>query len=162
MAFYIVAAEEQGAKLEQLAGTIQNDILKEYMVRNTYIYPPDSLDADHRRHLRLHLAEDAEVQLHLHLRLPHAGSRRHGRPRTGLHPGRRLEYVRTGLDKAGIDIDAFAPRLSFFWAEGMNYFMEVAKMRAARVLWAKIVKQFNPRTRSRWPCAPTRRPRAGA
>jgi methylmalonyl-CoA mutase len=90
LAFYIVTALEQGATLDQLAGTIQNDILKEYMVRNTYIYPPESLDEDHRRHLRVHLAEDAEVQLDFHLRLSHAGSRRHRRPRNGLHPRRWL------------------------------------------------------------------------
>ena len=89
LALYIVAGEEQGVPPEKLAGTIQNDILKEFMVRNTYIYPPDALDADHLRHLRLHLAEDAEVQLDLDLRLPHAGGRGDGRPGARLHAGRR-------------------------------------------------------------------------
>ena len=89
MAFYIVAAEEQGVAPEQLSGTIQNDILKEFMVRNTYIYPPEAVDADHRRHLPLLRREDAEVQLHQRERLPHAGSRRHRRYRAGLHAGRR-------------------------------------------------------------------------
>ena len=89
LAFYIVTGLEQGCTLDQLAGTIQNDILKEFMVRNTYIYPPEILDEDHRRHLRIHLEEHAEVQLDLDLRLPYAGGRRHGRHRVGLHAGRR-------------------------------------------------------------------------
>ncbi len=89
LALYVVAAEEQGVAPEQLSGTIQNDILKEFMVRNTYIYPPDAVDADHLRHLRVHLGADAEVQLDLDLGLSHSGSRRDGRPRAGLHAGRR-------------------------------------------------------------------------
>ena len=145
MAFYIVAAEEQGVPPEQLAGTIQNDILKEFMVRNTYIYPPAALDADHRRHLPLLRRADAEVQLHLDQRLPHAGGGGDGRPRARLHARRR--------PRVPADRDRGRPRRSttsrrgcrFFWGVGMNFFMEIAKMRAARVLWAKIVKRFDPK-----------------
>jgi methylmalonyl-CoA mutase len=138
-------SKNRASRNENLAGTIQNDILKEFMVRNTYIYPPDPSMKIIADIFCLHLDGDAEVQQHLDLGLPHAGSRRDGRSRTGLHPGRRVRIrPQTGI-KAGIDIDAFAPRLSFFWAIGMNYFMEVAKMRAGRLLWAKIIKQFNPK-----------------
>ena len=129
---------------EKLAGTIQNDILKEFMVRNTYIYPPDAVDAHRLRHLRLHRGAHAEIQLDLDLRLPHAGGRRDAGPRARLH-ARRRRRIRARWAQAGLDIDRFAPRLSFFWAIGMNFFMEVAKMRAARLLWAKLMKPFDPK-----------------
>jgi methylmalonyl-CoA mutase len=143
MAFYIVAAEEQGVKPEQLNGTIQNDILKEYMVRNTYIYPPEAsmrIIADIFRYTAEHMPKFNSISIsgyHMH----EAGATADLEMAYTLADG--LEYVRTAL-KAGLDIDVIGPRLSFFWAEGMNYFMEVAKLRAARVLWAKIIKQFLP------------------
>jgi methylmalonyl-CoA mutase len=143
MAFYIVAAEEQGVKQEQLAGTIQNDILKEYMVRNTYIYPPDAsmrIIADIFSYTSKHMPKFNSISISGY-HMQEAGATADIELGYTLADG--LEYVRTGL-KAGIDIDAFAPRLSFFWAIGMNYFMEVAKMRAARLIWAKLIKQFNP------------------
>ncbi|MCX8055441.1 MAG: methylmalonyl-CoA mutase [Ignavibacteria bacterium] len=144
MAFYIVAALEQGAKLEQLSGTIQNDILKEYMVRNTYIYPPETsmrIIADIFEFTSKFMPKFNSISISGY-HMQEAGATADLEMGYTLADG--LEYVRTGL-KAGIDIDAFAPRLSFFWAIGMNYFMEIAKMRAARVLWAKIIKQFNPK-----------------
>jgi len=144
MAFYIVAALEQGAKLEQLSGTIQNDILKEYMVRNTYIYPPETsmrIIADIFEFTSKYMPKFNSISISGY-HMQEAGATADLEMGYTLADG--LEYVRTGL-KAGIDIDAFAPRLSFFWAIGMNYFMEIAKMRAARVLWAKIIKQFNPK-----------------
>lgn len=144
MAFYIVAAEEQGVKPEQLTGTIQNDILKEYMVRNTYIYPPEAsmrIIADIFAYTSKKMPKFNSISVsgyHMH----EAGAT------ADLEMGYTLadgwEYVRTGL-KAGIDIDDFAPRISFFWGQGMNYFMEIAKMRAARMLWAKIINQFEPK-----------------
>jgi len=143
MAFYIVAAEEQGVKPEQLNGTIQNDILKEYMVRNTYIYPPGHsmrIIADIFSYTSRHMPKFNSISIsgyHMH----EAGATADLEMAYTLADG--LEYARTGI-KAGINIDVFAPRLSFFWAEGMNYFMEIAKLRGARVLWAKIIKQFNP------------------
>lgn len=143
MAFYIVAAEEQGVKPEQLSGTIQNDILKEFMVRNTYIYPPEPsmrLIADIFEYASKKMPKFNSISIsgyHMH----EAGAPAHLELAYTLADG--LEYIRTGL-KADMDIDDFAPRLSFFWGIGMNYFMEIAKMRAARLLWAKIVKQFNP------------------
>lgn len=143
MAFYIVAAEEQGVRPEQLSGTIQNDILKEFMVRNTYIYPPKpsmKIVADIFRYTSQHMPKFNSISIsgyHMH----EAGAPAHLELAYTLADG--LEYLRTGID-AGIKIDDFAPRLSFFWGIGMNFFMEVAKMRAARVLWAKIVKDFNP------------------
>lgn len=143
MAFYIVTALEQGAKLEELSGTIQNDILKEFMVRNTYIYPPDismRIIADIFRYTSDNMPKFNSISIsgyHMH----EAGASADIELAYTLADG--LEYIRTGLN-AGIDIDSFAPRLSFFWAIGMNHFMEIAKMRAARILWAKIVKQFNP------------------
>lgn len=143
MAFYIVTALEQGAKLEELSGTIQNDILKEFMVRNTYIYPPDismRIIADIFRYTSDNMPKFNSISIsgyHMH----EAGASADIELAYTLADG--LEYIRTGLN-AGIDIDSFAPRLSFFWAIGMNHFMEIAKMRAARMLWAKIVKQFNP------------------
>lgn len=144
MAFYIVAAEEQGVKQELLNGTIQNDILKEYMVRNTYIYPPEPsmrIIADIFRYTSQHMPRFNSISIsgyHMH----EAGATADLEMAYTLADG--WEYVRTAI-AAGIDIDLIAPRLSFFWAEGMNYFMEVAKLRAARVLWAKIIKQFKPK-----------------
>ncbi len=144
MAFYIVAAEEQGVKPELLNGTIQNDILKEYMVRNTYIYPPAAsmkIIADIFRYTSVHMPKFNSISIsgyHMH----EAGATADLEMAYTLADG--LEYVRTAI-KAGIDIDVIAPRLSFFWAEGMNYFMEIAKLRGARVLWAKIIKDFNPK-----------------
>ncbi len=144
LAFYIVAAEEQGAKLEQLAGTIQNDILKEYMVRNTYIYPPlpsMRIIADIFSFTSKFMPKFNSISISGY-HMQEAGATADLEMAYTLADG--LEYVRTGI-KAGIDIDAFAPRLSFFWAQGKNFFMEIAKMRAARALWAKIIKQFNPK-----------------
>jgi len=143
MAFYIVAAEEQGVKHSQLNGTIQNDILKEYMVRNTYIYPPEPsmrIIGDIFAFTSQNMPKYNSISISGY-HMQEAGATSDLELGYTLADG--LEYLRTGL-KAGIDIDAFAPRLSFFWAIGMNYFMEVAKMRAARLLWAKNVKQFNP------------------
>jgi methylmalonyl-CoA mutase len=143
LAFYIVAAEEQGAKLEQLAGTIQNDILKEYMVRNTYIYPPAPsmrIIADIFSFTSKFMPKFNSISISGY-HMQEAGATADLEMAYTLADG--LEYVRTGI-KAGIDIDAFAPRLSFFWAQGKNFFMEIAKMRAARALWAKMIKQFNP------------------
>ncbi|MDR0533741.1 MAG: methylmalonyl-CoA mutase [Verrucomicrobiales bacterium] len=144
LAFYIVAALEQGAKLEELSGTIQNDILKEYMVRNTYIYPPDPsmrIIADIFEFTSKNMPKFNSISISGY-HMQEAGASADLEMAYTLADG--LEYIRAGV-KAGIDIDAFAPRLSFFWAQGKNYFMEVAKMRAARLLWAKIVKQFNPK-----------------
>jgi methylmalonyl-CoA mutase len=144
LAFYIVAAEEQGVKLEQLSGTIQNDILKEYMVRNTYIYPPKPsmrIIADIFRFTSQHMPKFNSISISGY-HMQEAGATADLEMAYTLADG--LEYLRTGI-QAGIDIDAFAPRLSFFWAQGKNFFMEIAKMRAARALWAKIVKGFNPK-----------------
>ena len=144
MAFYIVAAEEQGVKPEQLAGTIQNDILKEYMVRNTYIYPPEAsmrIIADIFSYTSRFMPKFNSISISGY-HMQEAGATADLEMAYTLADG--LEYVRTGI-KAGIDIDIFAPRLSFFWAEGMNYFMEVAKLRSARLLWAKIIKDFSPK-----------------
>jgi methylmalonyl-CoA mutase len=143
MAFYIVAAEQQGVKLEQLTGTIQNDILKEYMVRNTYIYPPEhsmKIIADIFEFTSKFMPRFNSISISGY-HMQEAGATADLEMAYTIADG--LEYVRTGL-KAGIAIDDFAPRLSFFWGIGMNYFMEIAKMRAARVLWAKLIKQFNP------------------
>jgi len=144
LAFYIVAAEEQGVKHEQLTGTIQNDILKEYMVRNTYIYPPEvsmRIIADIFMFTAKNMPKFNSISISGY-HMQEAGATADLEMAYTLADG--LEYVRTGI-KAGMDIDEFAPRLSFFWAQGMNYFMEVAKMRAARLIWAKMIKQFNPR-----------------
>ena len=144
MAFYIVAAEEQGVKPEQLSGTIQNDILKEFMVRNTYIYPPDPsmrIIADIFEYTSRHMPRFNSISISGY-HMQEAGATADIELAYTLADG--LEYLRTGI-KAGIDVDVLAPRLSFFWAIGMNHFMEIAKMRAARMLWAKIVKQFDPR-----------------
>lgn len=143
MAFYIVAAEEQGVSPSQLTGTIQNDILKEYMVRNTYIYPPEAsmrIIGDIFRYCAQQMPRFNPISIsgyHLH----EAGATADLEMAYTLADG--LEYVRTGL-AAGLKIDEFAPRLSFFWAQGLNLFMEIAKMRAARVLWARLLKDFNP------------------
>lgn len=145
MAFYIVAAEEQGVKANQLSGTIQNDILKEFMVRNTYIYPPAPsmrIVADIFKYTSKHMPKFNSISIsgyHMH----EAGAPAHLELAYTIADG--LEYIRAGID-AGIPIDDFAPRLSFFWGIGMNFFMEVAKMRAARLLWSHIVKQFNPKS----------------
>jgi methylmalonyl-CoA mutase len=143
MAFYIVAAQEQGIALEQLSGTIQNDILKEFMVRNTYIYPPEP-----SMHIIADIFEFAARNMPRFNSISISGYHMHeaGAPADielayTLADG--LEYLRAGL-KAGLKIDDFAPRISFFWGIGMNHFMEIAKMRAGRMLWAKIIKQFDP------------------
>lgn len=143
MAFYIVAAEEQGVSAEKLAGTIQNDILKEFMVRNTYIYPPQGsirIIGDIFRYCSENMPKFNPISISGY-HMQEAGATADIELAYTLADG--LEYIRTGL-AAGLDIDAFAPRLSFFWAIGMNHFMEIAKMRAGRMLWAKLVKQFNP------------------
>ncbi|WP_299459788.1 methylmalonyl-CoA mutase [uncultured Microscilla sp.] len=144
MAFYIVAAEEQGVKPELLSGTIQNDILKEFMVRNTYIYPPlpsMRIIADIFEYTSKHMPKFNSISISGY-HMQEAGATADIELAYTLADG--LDYIRTGL-KAGMDIDTFAPRLSFFWAIGMNHFMEIAKMRAGRLLWSKIVKQFNPK-----------------
>jgi methylmalonyl-CoA mutase len=144
LAFFIVAAEEQGVKPEQLTGTIQNDILKEYMVRNTYIYPPEPsmrIIADIFEFASKSMPKFNSISISGY-HMQEAGATADLEMAYTLADG--LEYVRTGI-KAGIDIDAFAPRLSFFWAQGKSMFMEIAKMRAARVIWAKLIKQFNPK-----------------
>ncbi len=144
MAFYIVAAEEQGVALDQLSGTIQNDILKEFMVRNTYIYPPlpsMHIISDIFQFSAQHMPKFNSISISGY-HMQEAGATADLELAFTLADG--LEYVKAGIN-AGLDIDAFAPRLSFFWATGMNYFMEVAKMRAARVLWSKIIKRFDPK-----------------
>ena len=143
MAFYIVAAEEQGVPLEKLNGTIQNDILKEFMVRNTYIYPPAPsmrIVADIFRYTSARMPKFNSISISGY-HMQEAGATADLELAYTLADG--LAYLRTGID-AGLHIDDFAPRLSFFWGIGMNFFMEIAKLRAARMLWAKIVKQFNP------------------
>ena len=144
MAFYIVAAEEQGVKPEALSGTIQNDILKEFMVRNTYIYPPTpsmKIISDIFEYSSKNMPKFNSISISGYHMLE-AGATADIELAYTLADG--LEYIRKGLE-AGMDIDSFAPRLSFFWGIGMNHFMEIAKMRAARMLWAKLVKQFNPK-----------------
>lgn len=144
LAYYIVAAEAQGVKQEQLAGTIQNDILKEYMVRNTYIFPPDPsmrLIGDIFAYTSKNMPKYNCISISGY-HMEEAGATCDIEMAYTIADG--LDYIRTGL-KAGLDIDAFAPRVSFFWANHMNYFMEIAKMRAARALWAKLLKQFNPK-----------------
>ncbi|MDX1544114.1 MAG: methylmalonyl-CoA mutase [Christiangramia sp.] len=144
MAFYIVAAEEQGVKPEQLSGTIQNDILKEFMVRNTYIYPPTpsmKIISDIFEYTSQNMPKFNSISISGY-HMQEAGATCDIELAYTLADG--LEYIRKGLE-AGMDIDSFAPRLSFFWAIGMNHFMEIAKMRAGRMLWAKLVKQFNPK-----------------
>lgn len=144
LAFYINAGLEQGAKLEEMAGTIQNDILKEFMVRNTYIYPPKfsmKIIADIFEFTSQKMPKFNSISISGY-HMQEAGATADIELAYTLADG--LEYLRAGVN-AGMDIDSFAPRLSFFWAIGMNHFMEIAKMRAARMLWAKIVKQFNPK-----------------
>ena len=144
MAFYIVAGLEQGVKLEEMAGTIQNDILKEFMVRNTYIYPPEfsmRIIGDIFAFTSQFMPKFNSISISGY-HMQEAGATNDIEMAYTLADG--MDYIRTGI-KAGIDVDAFAPRLSFFWAIGMNHFMEIAKMRAARMLWAKIVGQFNPK-----------------
>ncbi len=144
MALYIVAAEEQGVSREKLAGTIQNDILKEFMVRNTYIYPPEPsmrIIGDIFRYCSEEMPKFNCISISGY-HMQEAGATADIELAYTLADG--LEYLRTGI-RAGLTVDQFAPRLSFFWAIGMNYFMEVAKMRAARLLWAKLVKQFDPK-----------------
>jgi methylmalonyl-CoA mutase len=144
MAFFIVAAEEQGVSAEKLSGTIQNDILKEFMVRNTYIYPPEPsmrIVGDIFAYTARNMPKFNSISIsgyHMH----EAGAPAHLELAYTLADG--LEYIRTGL-RSGMSIDDFAPRLSFFWGIGMNHFMEIAKLRAGRLLWAKIVKQFDPK-----------------
>ncbi len=145
MAFYIVAAEEQGVDLSLLSGTIQNDILKEFMVRNTYIYPPTPsmrIISDIFEYTSAKMPKFNSISISGY-HMQEAGATCDIELAYTLADG--LEYIRKGLE-AGMDIDSFAPRLSFFWAIGMNHFMEIAKMRAARMLWAKLVKQFNPKS----------------
>jgi len=144
MAFYIIAAEEQGVRTRELSGTIQNDILKEFMVRNTYIYPPGPsmrIIGDIFRYCSASMPKFNCISISGY-HMQEAGATADIELGYTLADG--LEYIRTGI-QAGLDIDRFAPRLSFFWGIGMNHFMEIAKMRAARVLWAKIIKSFNPK-----------------
>ena len=144
LAFYIVAAEEQGVQPELLAGTIQNDILKEFMVRNTYIYPPQAsmqIIADIFKYTANNMPKYNSISISGY-HIQEAGGTNDIELAYTLADG--LEYIRTGI-ASGMDIDTFAPRLSFFWGIGMNHFMEIAKLRAARMLWAKIVKEFNPK-----------------
>ena len=144
LAFYIVTALEQGAKLDELSGTIQNDILKEFMVRNTYIYPPEpsmKIIADIFEYTSQNMPKFNSISISGY-HMQEAGATADIELAYTLADG--LDYIRTGIE-AGLDIDVFAPRLSFFWGAGMNHFMEIAKLRAARMLWAKIVKKFNPK-----------------
>jgi methylmalonyl-CoA mutase len=144
LAFYIIAAEEQGVRAEQLQGTIQNDILKEFMVRNTYIYPPTPsmrIVSDIFRYTSQHMPKFNPISISGY-HMQEAGATLDLELAYTLADG--LDYVRAGI-AAGMSIDDFAPRLSFFWAIGMNHFEEIAKMRAARMLWAKLIKQFNPK-----------------
>jgi methylmalonyl-CoA mutase len=145
LALFIIAGEEQGVPPEKLTGTIQNDILKEFMVRNTYIYPPKSsmrLIADIFKYTSQHMPKFNSISISGY-HMQEAGATADLELAYTLADG--LEYLRTGVN-SGLDIDHFAPRLSFFWAIGMNYFMEVAKMRAARLLWSKIVSDFKPKS----------------
>ncbi len=144
MAFYIVTAEEQGVGPEKLSGTIQNDILKEFMVRNTYIYPPDPsmrIIADIFKYTAAHMPKFNSISVSGY-HMEEAGASSDIELAYTLADG--LEYVRTGIN-AGMDIDDFAPRISFFWGIGMNHFMEIAKMRAARMIWARLIRGFNPK-----------------
>src|SRR6202000_1780769 len=143
LALYVVAAEEQGVAPEQLAGTIQNDILKEFMVRNTYIYPPQPwmrIISDIFAYTSTRMPKFNSISISGY-HMQEAGATADLELAYTLADG--VEYIRAGL-AAGLSVDAFAPRLSFFWAIGMNFFMEVAKLRAARLLWAKLVQQFEP------------------
>ena len=143
LALYIVAAEEQGVPHDKLSGTIQNDILKEFMVRNTYIYPPGPslrIISDIFGYTSAEMPKFNSISVSGY-HMQEAGATQDLELAYTLADG--AEYVRAGI-KAGLTIDQFAPRISFFWAIGMNYFMEIAKLRAARMLWAKLVKAFNP------------------
>ena len=145
MAFYIVAAEEQGVAIGKLSGTIQNDILKEFMVRNTYIYPPTpsmKIIADIFEFTSKKMPKFNSISISGY-HMQEAGATADIELAYTLADG--LEYIRTGLS-TGMTIDEFAPRLSFFWAIGMNHFMEIAKMRAGRMIWAKLIQQFNPKS----------------
>ena len=160
LALYIVAAEEQGVRPEQLSGTIQNDILKEFMVRNTYIFPPAPsmrIVSDIFAYTAQHMPKFNSISISGY-HMQEAGATADLELAYTLADG--VEYIRCGR-AVGLDVDAFAPRLSFFWAIGMNFFMEVAKLRAARCSGPSWSSRSSPRTRSRWPCAPTARPRAG-
>lgn len=144
LAFYIIAAEEQGVSMDKLSGTIQNDILKEFMVRNTYIYPPKpsmKIIADIFEFTSKNMPKFNSISISGY-HMQEAGATCDIEMAYTLADG--LEYIRAGIN-AGMNIDQFAPRLSFFWAIGMNHFMEIAKMRAARMIWAKLIKQFNPK-----------------
>ncbi len=150
LALYIVAAEEQGVAQEKLSGTIQNDILKEFMVRNTYIYPPNPsmrIISDIFAYTSKHMPKFNSISISGY-HMQEAGATQDLELAYTLADG--VDYIRAGL-AAGMDIDTFAPRLSFFWAIGMNFFMEVAKLRAARLLWTKLVKQFNPKSEKSLP-----------
>ena len=150
LALYIVAAEEQGVPTEQLSGTIQNDILKEFMVRNTYIYPPKAsmrIISDIFAFTSKHMPKFNSISISGY-HMQEAGATQDLELAYTIADG--VEYLRAGV-AAGIDIDAFAPRLSFFWAIGMNFFMEIAKLRAARLIWTKLVKQFNPKSEKSLP-----------
>src|SRR5712672_1718196 len=145
LAGYIVAAEEQGVSQDKLSGTIQNDILKEFMVRNTYIYPPGPsmrIVADIIEYTARHMPRFNSISISGY-HMQEAGATADLDLAYTLADG--VEYLRAGLD-AGLDVDAFAPRLSFFWGIGMNFFMEIAKMRAGRLLWARLVNQFGPKS----------------
>ena len=144
MALYIVAAEEQGVSTDQLKGTIQNDILKEFMVRNTYIYPPKPsmrIISDIFRYTAENMPKFNSISISGY-HMQEAGASADLELAYTIADG--LEYIKAGIN-AGLDIDAFAPRLSFFWAIGMDYFMEIAKMRAGRLIWANLVREFNPK-----------------
>ena len=150
LALYIVAAEEQGVSAEKLSGTIQNDILKEFMVRNTYIYPPDAsmrIISDIFAFTSKHMPKFNSISISGY-HMQEAGATQDLELAYTIADG--VEYLRAGV-AAGIDIDAFAPRLSFFWAIGMNFFMEIAKLRAARLIWTKLVRQFNPKSEKSLP-----------
>ena len=145
MAFYIVAAEEQGVSPEHLSGTIQNDILKEFMVRNTYIYPPEPsmrIIADIFKYTAERMPKFNSISVSGY-HMEEAGASSDIELAYTLADG--IEYIRAGIRSRNEHVDDFAPRISFFWGIGMNHFMEIAKMRAARMLWAKLVKQFKPK-----------------
>ena len=144
LAFYIVAAEEQGVSVEKLSGTIQNDILKEFMVRNTYIYPPKfsmRIISDIFKYTSSKMPKFNSISISGY-HMQEAGATADIELAYTLADG--LEYIKTGIN-SGLNIDDFAPRLSFFWGIGMNYFMEIAKLRAGRLLWSKIVNDFHPK-----------------
>jgi len=162
LALYIVAAEEQGVSHAQLSGTIQNDILKEFLVRNTYIYPPlpsMRIISDIFSYTSREMPKFNSISISGY-HIQEAGATLDLELAYTLADG--IDYVRAGV-AAGMTVDQFAPRLSFFWNAGMNAFMEIAKQRAGRLLWAEMMaKEFSPRTPGPWPCAPIPRPAAGA